>query len=79
MEGSCTTALCDARLRLWRKAAMHTWLCPCDACANGELVHAEATSTSDIVFGISNFAAIELYAHIGIVPRQNGEIPVRER
>ena len=49
------------RLRLWRKAAMHTWLCPCDACAKGELVHAEATSTSDLVFGISIFAAIELY------------------
>ena len=33
----------------------------CDACAKGELVHAEARSTSDLVFGISNFAAIELY------------------
>ena len=52
MEGSRTTALCDVRLRLWRKAAMHTWLCPCDTCAKGELVHAEATSTSDLVFGI---------------------------
>jgi hypothetical protein len=38
-------------------------LCPCDACAKGEQVHAKATSTSDlvVVFGISNFAAIELY------------------
>ena len=27
MEGSRTTALCDIRLRLWRKAAMHTWFC----------------------------------------------------
>ena len=57
---------------------MHTRLCPCDACAKGELVHAEATSTSDLVFGISNFAAIErnyiraTVAHIGIVPRQHG-------
>ena len=50
----------------------YLWLCPCDACAKGELEHAEATPTSDLVFGISNFAAIELYAHIGIVPRQNG-------
>jgi hypothetical protein len=71
-------ALCDVRVRPWRKAAMDTWLYPCDACAKGELVHAEATSTSDLVFGISNFAAIELYqsygcaSHIGIVPRQNG-------
>ena len=40
---------------------------PCDACAKGELVHAEATSTSDlvVVFGISNFAAIELYQSYG--------------
>ena len=60
-----TTALCDVRLRLWRKAAMHTWLCPCDTCAKGELVHAEATSTSDLVFGISIFAAIELYQSYG--------------
>ena len=57
---------------------MDTWLYPCDACAKGELVHAEATSTSDLVFGISNFAAIErnyiraTVAHIGIVPRQHG-------
>ena len=67
LEGSRTTALCDIRLRLWRKAAMHTWLCPCDACAKGELVHAKATSTSDlvVVFGISNFAAIELYQSYG--------------
>ena len=42
-------ALCDVRLRPWRKAAMDTWLYPCDACAKGELVHAEATSTSDLV------------------------------
>ena len=27
LEGSRTTALCDIRLRLWRKAAMHTWFC----------------------------------------------------
>ena len=67
LEGSRTTALCDVRLWLWRKAAMHTWLCPCDTCAKGELVHAEATSTSDlvVVFGISNFAAIELYQSYG--------------
>ena len=67
LEGSRTTALCDIRLRPWRKAAMHTWLCPCDACAKGELVHAKATSTSDlvVVFGISNFAAIELYQSYG--------------
>ena len=65
LEGSHTTALCDVRLRLWRKAAMHTWLCPYDACAKGELVHAEATSTSDLVFGISIFAAIELYRSYG--------------
>ena len=58
-------ALCDVRLRPWRKAAMDTWLYPCDACAKGELVHAEATSTSDRVFGISTFAAIELYQSYG--------------
>ena len=66
LEGSRTTALCDVRfMRLWRKAAMQPWLCPCDACAKGELVHAEATSTSDLVFGISNLAAIELYQSYG--------------
>lgn len=51
--------LCDVRLRLWRKAAMHTWLCPHDACAKGELVHAEATSTSDLVFGIHTKNSLE--------------------
>ena len=65
LEGSRTTALCDVSLRPWRKAAMDTWLYPCDACAKGELVHAEATSTSDLVFGISNFAAVELYQSYG--------------
>ena len=69
LEGSRTTALCDVRLRPWRKAAMDTWLYPCDACAKGELVHAEATSTSDLVFGISNFAAIELYQSYGCAYR----------
>jgi hypothetical protein len=55
------TCGCGARL------PCTTWLCPCDACAKGELVHAKATSTSDlvVVFGISNFAAIELYQSYG--------------
>ena len=73
MEGSRTTALCDIRLRLWRKAAMHTWLCPCDACAKGEQVHAKATSTllcleSAILLPLNYIRATGAHK-----PRQNGE------
>ena len=77
LEGSRTTALCDVRLQPWRKAAMHTWLCPCDACAKGELEHAEATPVQVILCLESAILQPLNYiratvAHIGIVPRQNG-------
>ena len=78
LEGSRTTALCDVALAAVAQGCHASLvLCPCDACAKGELVHAEATSTSDLVFGISNFAAIELYQSYGCAYRHRPSTEIR--